>query len=52
MNHSSETNWLSRAWAAVTTASAAAVAIHYAAPWQGAPASSRARPNGASACAA
>ena len=34
MNQNPETNWLSRVWAAMTEASAAAVAIHYAAPWK------------------
>jgi hypothetical protein len=34
MTPTTETNRLYRLWAAVTEASAAAVAIHYAAPWQ------------------
>ena len=34
MNQNPESNWLSRAWAVMTGASAAAVAIHYAAPWK------------------
>ncbi|NIJ38923.1 hypothetical protein FHR22_003647 [Sphingopyxis panaciterrae] len=51
MTRNSDTNWLSRAWAAVTEASAAAVAIQYAAPWNhGAPAPRTARDQGA--CAA
>ncbi|WP_332817319.1 hypothetical protein [Sphingopyxis sp.] len=29
-----ESSWISRLWAAVTEASSAAVAIHYAAPWE------------------
>jgi len=29
-----ETRWISRIWTATVTASEAAVAIHYAAPWQ------------------
>lgn len=33
MTRNSDTSWLSRAWAAVTEASAAAVAIQYDAPW-------------------
>lgn len=39
MNQHPETNWLSRVWAAMTEASAAAVAVHYAAPWSGSTAS-------------
>lgn len=29
-----ETRWITRIWAAAVTASEAAVAIHYSAPWQ------------------
>jgi len=46
-----KSNWLGRAWSAVTDASAAAVAIQYAAPWKRDAAASRdARDRGA--CAA
>lgn len=34
MNHHHDSHWLGRAWTAFTGASAAAVAIHYAAPWK------------------
>ncbi|WP_411341281.1 hypothetical protein V6U71_05380 [Sphingopyxis sp. J-6] len=34
MSHHHESNWLGRAWTAFTEASAAAVAIQYAAPWK------------------
>lgn len=36
-------NWFHRLWAAVTETSAAAVAIHFAAPWADAPANPRPR---------
>ncbi|MHA4839082.1 hypothetical protein [Sphingopyxis sp. MSC1_008] len=32
--NTSETRWISRIWTAAVTASEAAVAIHYSAPWQ------------------
>jgi len=35
-------NWFHRLWAAVTETSAAAVAIHFAAPWTEPPAAARA----------
>jgi len=35
MTHAPETNRLNRLWTAVIEASAAMVAIHYAAPWNG-----------------
>lgn len=34
MTPAAESNWINRLWTAVTEASAAAVAIHYAAPWK------------------
>jgi len=52
MTHSNEPNRLHRLWAAVTEASAAAVAIHYAAPWQGPAASKRRAGTDRGACAA
>lgn len=45
-------NWFSRAWTTVTESSAAAVAIHYAAPWNPPAASSRRIESRRSACAA
>lgn len=46
MTHTTETNRLNRLWIAVIEASAAMVAIHYAAPWSGQRASRRADDDG------
>lgn len=33
-NHTTESNWINRFFAAVLETSATAVAVHYAAPWK------------------
>lgn len=45
-------NWFNRVWTTVTKSSAAAVAIHYAAPWNPPAASSRRIESRRGACAA
>lgn len=47
-----ETHWIARVWTAAVEASATAVAIHYAAPWQRAPTSSHSERTARGACAA
>jgi hypothetical protein len=49
MTHTTETNRLSRLWTAVIEASAAMVAIHYAAPWSEQRAARRADDDGCKA---
>lgn len=47
-----EPQWIARLWTAAVEASATAVAIHYAAPWQQAPASAQPERTARDACAA
>ncbi|WP_447765673.1 hypothetical protein [Sphingopyxis panaciterrae] len=51
MTHNHKSNWLGRAWTAVTDASAAAVAIQYDAPWKRGAAAPRS-PRDRGACSA